>query len=73
MQYSFGKTITTDGITGEYFNALHNPATTGFVTASITPYRNQKNNAITISIAAGQTIEVKVSQVKPSSNIIGFS
>jgi hypothetical protein len=72
MQYSFGKTITTDGITGEYFNALHNP-TASPINVSITPYRNQKNNAITIRINAGETIEVKVSQVKPGSNIIGFS
>jgi len=72
MQYSFGKTITNAGITGEYFNALHNPTTSG-VTASITPYRNQKNNTITIRINSGETIEVKVSQVKPSDTIIGFS
>ena len=72
MQYSFGKTITTAGITGEYFNALHNP-TANFITASITPFRNQKNNAITVRINAGETLEVKVSQVKPSDTIIGFS
>ena len=72
MQYSFGKTITTAGITGEYFNALHN-STANFITASITPFRNQKNNAITVRINAGETLEVKVSQVKPSDNIIGFS
>lgn len=73
MQYSFGKTITTAGITGEYFNALHNPSTTAFVTAEITPFRNQRNNTVTVSIGAGQTLEVKVSQVKPSDTIIGFS
>lgn len=72
MQYSFGKTIPSSGITGEYFNALHNP-TASSVDVLITPYRNQKNNAITIRINAGETIEVKVSQVKPGSNIIGFS
>lgn len=72
MQYSFGKTITTAGITGEYFNALHNPTASG-ITASITPFRNQKNNAINVRINAGETLEVKVSQVKPSDTIIGFS
>lgn len=73
MQYSFGKTITAAGITGEYFNALHNPSTSDFVTAEITPFRNQRNNTVTVSIGAGQTLEVKVSQVKPSANIVGFS
>lgn len=73
MQYSFGKTITTAGITGEYFNALHNPSTSAFVTATITPFRNQINNGITVSIGPGQTLEVKVSQVKPSATIVGFS
>lgn len=72
MQYSFGKTITTAGITGEYFNALHN-STASSITAIITPFRNQKNNAITVRINAGETLEVKVSQVKPSDNIVGFS
>lgn len=72
MQYSFGKTITTAGITGEYFNALHNP-TGSPITASITPFRNQRNSAITVRINGGETLEVKVSQVKPSDTIIGFS
>jgi hypothetical protein len=73
MQYSYGKTITTAGITGQFFNALHNPSTSTGVTAVVTPFRNLTNEAITIAINAGDTLELKVKQVKPSGNIIGFS
>ena len=72
MQYSAGTSITSAGVTGPFFNALHNPDSTP-VTAVVTPFRNQTNNAITIRINGGETLELKVKQVKPTANIIGFS
>jgi hypothetical protein len=72
MTYTFAQQITTAGVTGPTFNALHNPATSGYATVVVTPARNQDNDAVTISIPAGHTIPLKVRQAKPSANIIGL-
>ena len=72
ITYTSGKTITTAGVTGPIFNALHNPAISGVATATVTPARNQDNDAITISIPAGGVLPLKVRQVKPSATIIGL-
>ena len=72
ITYTFGQTITTAGVTGPTFNALHNPETSSTITAVVTPARNQDNDAITISIPAGGVLPLKVRQVKPSANIVGL-
>lgn len=72
ITYTFGQTITTAGVTGPTFNALHNPETSSTITAVVTPARNQDNDTITISIPAGGVLPLKVRQVKPSANIIGL-
>ena len=72
ITYTFGQTITTAGVTGPTFNALHNPATNSPITAVVTPARNQDNDTITISIPAGGVLPLKVRQVKPSANIVGL-
>ena len=73
ITYTSGQTITTAGVTGPTFNALHNPGTNSTpITAIVTPARNQDNDTITISIPAGGVLPLKVRQVKPSANIIGL-
>jgi len=73
MTYTFAQQITTAGVTGPTFNALHNPASSaGYVTVVVTPARNQDGDTVTISIPAGHTIPLKVRQAKPSANIIGL-
>ena len=74
ITYTFGQTITTAGVTGPTFNALHNPGTNSTpITAIVTPARNQDNDVITISIPAGGVLPLKVRQVKPTSaTIIGL-
>lgn len=73
MTYTLATTITTTGITGTIFNALHNPSTSSAVTVSVTPVRNAENTSVTVAIPAGETLDLKVKFAKPSANIVGFS